>query len=190
MSSTITFITSEGENFTVNKKAAMMNETVKNLVMDLDDQVSIPIPNLSKAMLLTIMEWCEHYANKSSESEEFEHDAEFDAKFLDDYTRPKKDSKSILNVDALVELLEAANFMSNRKLMDIVCSKAADCIRGKSIEEIQKDYGICPECRGEGTCEHGLTKTAFSEEEEQEMRKIKPYEEWVKEIEEHEKKTE
>ena len=181
-------VESDCEEFTVSKKAALMNGTIKNLVDGLSDESVIPIPNVDKSTLLNIMEWCEHYVEKDEDDNEFKYDHDFDSKFLDKYTKPEQNSKSILNVNVLVELLEAANYMSNKNLLHVVCQKFADCIRGKSIEEIQKDYGICSDCRGEGMCDHGLEKTAFTEEEEKEMRKIKPYEEWVKELEEEQKK--
>ena len=44
--------------------------------------------------------------------------------------------------DGLIELVNAANYMDMKSLMDVTCAAIAAKFRNKTIEELQKEYNI------------------------------------------------
>ena len=95
--------------------------------------------------------------------------------------------------DMLLNVLMGANYMENKPLMDLACHKVRKCVEGKTPEQIREEFNICSDCRvldedDKDMCKHGKRKNAFSKEEEEELRRIKPYEEWQRELKEEEAK--
>ena len=44
--------------------------------------------------------------------------------------------------DTLLSLINAANYMDVKGLLDLCCAKIASNFKGKSIEELKQEYGI------------------------------------------------
>jgi len=187
------------EKVTLDKKAAFLNTSIKNAAAEADeaDEFGFSLPNVTKAQLEIVMEWCEHYKDKSekekgeSEEGEFEHDAEFDTAFLQKILKTEDPTKTI-NDDLLCELLMAVNYLENRPLLSLLMQRIVTCIRGKEIDEIKTENGVCTTCHVEtpleegerpDKCKHGLLKCAYTKKEVEELMRVKPYEEWVKEVE-------
>ncbi|KAK6780535.1 hypothetical protein RDI58_022719 [Solanum bulbocastanum] len=53
-------------------------------------------------------------------------------------------------------LILAANFLNDKEILDMICQEVADRIKGKTLEEIRKEFDI---------------KNDFTSEEEKEIRK-------------------
>lgn len=50
-----------------------------------------------------------------------------------------------LDQNVLFELVLAANYMDVKSLLDLTCAKVASMIKGKTTEEIRKNFGMAPE---------------------------------------------
>lgn len=193
--STLTILLNDGDDVVesvVDYNAAIINGAIKNVVGDVGSDEAIPVANVTKPIFDKVMEWCSHYASLDKEKE-FEHDEEFDKQFLEQCLKTDNPNKTI-DDDYLLELVQAANYLGNRPFLNLCARRVVECIRGKTIEEIRKENGISQTHRvakkGDAPTvgPDGLMQIAFTEDEEKELMKIKPYEEWLKEVEEEEKK--
>ncbi|XP_021737059.1 SKP1-like protein 1A [Chenopodium quinoa] len=140
---------SDKETFDVDEKAAMLSQTIKNMIEDLDDSTDpIPLPNVTAKTLAKVIEYCNKHANDDDNS--------------DPIPQPndelKQWDKDFLNVDqnTLFDLILAANYMDIKGLLDLTCQHVADMIKGKAPEEIRKTFNIVND---------------FTPEEEEEVRR-------------------
>ncbi|XP_021763036.1 SKP1-like protein 1A [Chenopodium quinoa] len=140
---------SDKETFDVDEKAAMLSQTIKNMIEDLDDSTDpIPLPNVTAKTLAKVIEYCNKHANDEDNS--------------DPVAQPndelKQWDKDFLNVDqnTLFDLILAANYMDIKGLLDLTCQHVADMIKGKAPEEIRKTFNIVND---------------FTPEEEEEVRR-------------------
>jgi S-phase kinase-associated protein 1 len=67
---------------------------------------------------------------------------------------------SQFNDDALLELVNAANYMDIKSLLDVTCATIAAKFRGKSVEALQKQYHIT---------------TPFTVEDEERLKRENPW---------------
>lgn len=173
------YLEKDNTEHTIPAKVARFNGVINNIIDEIDSNEIIPLVNLENKSFLKIMEWCEHY----KDCEPFESD--FDKQFMDECLKTDNPNKKLDN-NFLSELLMASDYLDNTIFKNLCIDKVIECIRGKEIEEIHADFGICTTCRVTeedregGICEHGLDKFGYTEEEEKELKKIKPYEEWQK----------
>ncbi|XP_021737058.1 SKP1-like protein 1A [Chenopodium quinoa] len=140
---------SDKETFDVDEKAAMLSQTIKNMIEDLDDSTDpIPLPNVTAKTLAKVIEYCNKHANDDDNS--------------DPIPQPndelKQWDKDFLNVDqnTLFDLILAANYMDIKGLLDLTCQHVTDMIKGKAPEEIRKTFNIVND---------------FTPEEEEEVRR-------------------
>ena len=115
---------------------------------------------MNEAVLRKVIEWCEHHRNDPVQANEEENDArkktteidEWDQKFMQVdqemlfeiilvRTPP---TSPLLPLQALLRLtlLQAANYMDIKNLLDVGCKTVANMIKGKSPEEIRKTFNI------------------------------------------------
>ncbi|KAJ8549631.1 hypothetical protein K7X08_033338 [Anisodus acutangulus] len=142
MSSTklLTLKTSDGEEFEVDEAVAVRSQAIKNMVEDDCVSNAIPLPNVdSKTMTKVIEYWKKHSEEDVSKVQ------------LNDF------DKGFLKVhhSVLYDLLLAANYLSDKELVDVICQEVADRIKGKKPEEIRKEFDI---------------KNDFTPEEEEQIR--------------------
>ncbi|XP_006338557.1 SKP1-like protein 1B [Solanum tuberosum] len=137
----LTLKTCDGKEFVLDEAIAIRSQTIKNMVED--DCVSnvIPLPNVhSKTMTKVIEYWKKHSEEGVSKG------------MLMDF------DKAFVNVhhSILHALILAANFLNDKEILDMMCQEIADRIKGKTPEEIRKEFDI---------------KNDFTPEEEEEIRK-------------------
>ncbi|CAK9174887.1 unnamed protein product, partial [Ilex paraguariensis] len=110
---------------------------------DRDDCASttIPLTNVDSKTLVKVIEYCKKHANETITSKDLK---KFNSEFVDE------DQAILYNV------LMAANFLRNKDLLNILCEKVANMIKGKSPEEIRKTFNI---------------ENDFSPEKEEQIRK-------------------
>ena len=135
---------SDGEVFDVELdvvKAA--SQTVKTMVDDLnigedDTDEEIPLANVSAAILRKVIEWARHHKDDNIASADEDDSRE---RRTDDI--PQWDQE-FLKVDqgTLFELIQAANYLDIKGLLDVTCKTVANMIKGKSPEEIRKTFNI------------------------------------------------
>ncbi|KAG5624386.1 hypothetical protein H5410_009604 [Solanum commersonii] len=137
----LTLKTYDGKKFVLDEAIVIRSQTIKNMVED--DCVSnvIPLPNVhSKTMTKVIKYWKKHSEEGVSKG------------MLMDF------DKAFVNVhhSILHALILAANFLNDKEILDMMCQEVADKIKGKTPEEIRKEFDI---------------KNDFTREEDEEIRK-------------------
>uniref|UniRef100_A0A0E0Q3Z9 SKP1-like protein n=1 Tax=Oryza rufipogon TaxID=4529 RepID=A0A0E0Q3Z9_ORYRU len=141
-SDTILLISSDGEHFNVPSAAASLSQLVSNMIENDCTTNGVPLPNVASKVLAKVIEYCIKHA--AAEEEEEKDLKSFDAEFID------------VDKNMLYDLLLASNFMNIKSLLDLCCQHTANLIKGKSPEQIRKEFGI---------------KNDFTPEEEEEIRK-------------------
>mmetsp|Transcript_230 Transcript_230/g.468 ORF Transcript_230/g.468 Transcript_230/m.468 type:complete len:156 (-) Transcript_230:920-1387(-) len=132
------------ELFHVEKDVICMSNTIKDVIEEMTDSTApIPVPNVSSAILQKIIEYCRYHTNAGKGISEEDRKA-WDKEFVKVEQGP------------LFELILAANYLNIKQLLDLTCSTVADMIRGKTPEEIRRQFNI---------------KNDFTPEEEEEVRK-------------------
>jgi len=138
----------------VEKGVAEMSVTIKNMLEDMDgvgSDTPIPLPNVTGKILEKVIEYCKyHLANPTPATEEKK-----DEKRTDDIIPWDQDFAKV-DQPTLFELIQAANYLDIKPLLDLGCKTVANMIKGKTPEEIRKTFNI---------------KNDFTPEEEEQVRK-------------------
>jgi len=147
---------SDKEVFTVDVDVAKASVTIKTMLEDLgigeeDDHEVVPLPNVNAAILKKVITWAEYHKDDPPPTGEDEENRE---RRTDDICQWDQD---FLKVDqgTLFELIQAANYLDIKGLLDVTCKTVANMIKGKTPEEIRKYFNI---------------KNDFTPEEEQAIR--------------------
>ena len=129
----------QGDVFEVDVVSAGMSTLIQNMIEDGGADEEIPLPNVKSAILAKIVEYCKHH--KDSPPEEI--------------AKPLKSSNllecgvsewdvAFVNIEQeiLLELITSANYLDIKPLLDLTCAKVASMIKGKTPEEIRKQFNI------------------------------------------------
>ena len=128
-----------------------MSGTLKNLIEDIGDieNEPIPLPNVKSETFAKVIEYCKFHLS-SEESHDGkpvmpeEEVRQWDKHFVD------------VDQDTLFDLILAANYLDIKGLLDLTCQTVAQQIKGKTPEEIRRQFNI---------------KNDFTPEEEEEVRR-------------------
>jgi len=139
---------SDDEMFEVEQDVANQSQMIKNMIEDTGIDCPIPLPNVTSKILAKVIEYCKYHVeigkagDKPATSEE-------DIKAWDN---------EFVKVDqaTLFQLILAANYLNIKNLLDLTCCTVANMIKGKTPEEIRKQFNI---------------KNDFTPEEEEEVRR-------------------
>ena len=132
---------SDGEVFEVDVEIAKASVTIKTMLEDLgmdeDEEEVVPLPNVSSTILRKVIQWATYHKDDPTPQEE----DETKEKRTDDI--PSWDA-DFLKVDqgTLFELILAANYLDIKALLDVTCKTVANMIKGKSPEDIRKQFNI------------------------------------------------
>ncbi|RWR77139.1 SKP1-like protein 1B [Cinnamomum micranthum f. kanehirae] len=148
-SKVIVLMSMEGERFEVEDYVARESKIISNMMEDDCANNDIPVPNVMASILSKIIEWCKKHAeikedNNHSNEEKEKELRSWDKEFVD------------LDTDTLYYLVVAANYLDINGLLDLLCQKVADMIKGKNPEQIREIFNI---------------KNDFTPEEEEAIRK-------------------
>ncbi|CUS23523.1 LAQU0S10e02388g1_1 [Lachancea quebecensis] len=155
----VVLVSVEGERFTVERKIAERSLLLKNYLNDMqdnglqsdgsdseeeedvddedgDDEIVMPVPNVRSSVLQKVIEWAEHHKD-SNFPDENDDDARKTAP-ADPWDR------EFLKVDQemLYEIMQAANYLNIKPLLDAGCKVVAEMIRGRTPEEIRRTFNI------------------------------------------------
>ncbi|SCU98531.1 LAFA_0G18558g1_1 [Lachancea sp. 'fantastica'] len=152
----VVLVSVEGERFTVERKIAERSLLLKNYLNDMqdnglqsgsdsdsdedgadeDDEIVMPVPNVRSSVLQKVIEWAEHHRD-SNFPDENDDDARKTAP-ADPWDR------EFLKVDQemLYEIMQAANYLNIKPLLDAGCKVVAEMIRGRTPEEIRRTFNI------------------------------------------------
>uniref|UniRef100_A0A914XQH1 Skp1-related protein n=1 Tax=Plectus sambesii TaxID=2011161 RepID=A0A914XQH1_9BILA len=140
-------------SFTVPRKAVELSKTIKTMLEDLEgfdmEQTPIPLPNVDGPTLELIVKWVEQHQDDPPpvEKPRVEDDDSDDSDADDDQEPevviPEWDKKFLPTDDEqknqLFKLLNAANYLEIKPLLDIGCKYVADKISGQTVEWV-RDY--------------------------------------------------
>ena len=135
----IKLISSDNVDFVLPYKVAMMFAFIKNMIDVTEENTPINIPNVKSTELKKVIDYVTYYCDK----------AEDDEKWDEKYFGP-------LNFQEILDVIMAANFMNNPRLVNRGCKAAANFLKGKSVEELRKILNV---------------KNDFTPEEEEQVRK-------------------
>jgi S-phase kinase-associated protein 1 len=128
----------EGEEFVVEVEVACKSQLIKNMVEDSGAEEEIPLPNVSSAVLAKVIEYCRHH--KDSDPPEIEKPIK--STQISDFVAPWDATFVEVEQEMLFELILAANYLDIKSLLDLTCAKVATMIKGKTPEEIRRQFNI------------------------------------------------
>ncbi|KAH0456650.1 hypothetical protein IEQ34_014557 [Dendrobium chrysotoxum] len=149
----VTLKSSDGEEFLVDETVAMESQTIRHMIEDGCADSGIPLPNVNSKILSKVIEYCKKHVESAAKAAAAgggdEKTGEEDLKGWD---------SDFVKVDqaTLFDLILAANYLNIKGLLDLTCQTVADMIKGKTPEEIRKNFNI---------------KNDFTPEEEEEIRR-------------------
>ncbi|CDH61536.1 s-phase kinase-associated protein 1a-likeprotein [Lichtheimia corymbifera JMRC:FSU:9682] len=133
----VKLISSDNEDFTVDKAVAERSVLIKNMLEDVgDSDAPIPLPNVNAKILRKVIEWCDHHRNDPIVAQQDEQDRrntdidEWDQKYME------------VDQETLFDVILAANYLDIKPLLDVGCKTVANMIKGKSAEEIRRTFNI------------------------------------------------
>ncbi|GAA5914277.1 SCF ubiquitin ligase subunit SKP1 [Sporobolomyces salmoneus] len=135
----VKLVSSDNEEFEVEKDVATRSVLVKNMLEDVgESDHPIPLPNVSASVLKKVLEWCEHHKKDPEPLAEDIDDSRRKTTEISDW-----DAKFIqVDQEMLFEIILAANYLDIKPLLDVGCKTVANMIKGKQPEEIRKLFNI------------------------------------------------
>lgn len=150
MADTVKLISSDDHIFEVEKDVALMCDTIKPMLEEVSTGAGIPLQNVNSRILSKVIEYCKKHVDSSraigdKPNATVEDELKgWDAEFV-------KVEQAVL-----FDLILAANYLNIKQLLDLTCQTVADMIKGKTPEEIRRQFNI---------------KNDFTPEEEEEVRR-------------------
>jgi len=129
---------STGEVFEVEPEVGCMSQLIKNMVEDSGTDETIPLPNVKSNILKKVIEYCRHHKDNPPE----EIVKPLKSANLSEVVSEWDDTFVNVEQDTLFELILAANYLDIKPLLDLTCAKVASMIKGKTPEEIRKQFNI------------------------------------------------
>jgi S-phase kinase-associated protein 1 len=139
MSKIINLISSDGIKVTIDEKSAQRSQLLKGLVQDFQGENEIPMPDIRGDVLKKVVEYLVHY--KDTEPKEIpkplptnnlsEVTDEWDVNFING-----------IDLDTSFDVINAANYMDIKPLLDLSCAKIASIMKGKNADEIRGMFNI------------------------------------------------
>jgi hypothetical protein len=128
----ISLTSSDGENIQVNKDMAMMSETIKNLIEDVGESTQpIPIPNVDGHTLRKISQFCEYHSlHPNVDVKQYYTSGNI--------TDPWDISFCDVPMSSKINIVNAANYLDIKSLLDTMIVSIACDIRGKTVQEMKE----------------------------------------------------
>ena len=129
---------SEGNLYSISKKAAMRSGIIKGMIEDFPDEAIFPMKSIKGNILEKIKEYLIHYKEE-------------DPKKIDIPLKSNNFNECVNNwdfnflgndIDTIFDLLEAANYMDIKPLHELVSAYLGSNIRGINSNSILKDFEI------------------------------------------------
>lgn len=134
----IKIISSEGNEYNISKKAAMRSNLIKGMIEDFPDDSLFPMKNIKGDILQKIKEYLMHYKDVEPKKIEIPLKSNNFNECVDSW-----DFNFIGNdIDFIIDLLEAANYMDIKPLHELVSAYLGANIRGINSNAILKDFEI------------------------------------------------
>ena len=136
-SSSIVLLSSDLRQLIMDKKSAKLSKFIKNFIEDFPNEV-IHFQEIDYDTLLQIKEYLDyHKDNKPKKIPKPLPNKDFKEIIEEwDYNYIDKDSTVIFKI------MEAANFMDIKPLLNLTCAKISSLIKGKNPDEIRRTLGM------------------------------------------------
>jgi len=141
MTAPIRLVSSDGQNFDAPGYVVDLSQTISAVLDDIGDDSDIslvPLPNVDGKTLALIIEQCGMLHRGDQEK--------LETSLRDAQTTSR---------DSIFEIIKAANYLNITALLKTACKSVAECIKGKTPEEVRQTFGI---------------KNDFTPEEEEQMK--------------------
>lgn len=125
----------EGESICVDKTVACQSDLIRNLIED-DFGSDIPLPLVSRETLEHVMTFCK------GKQVEGEGEGEGYSEHTFEMTAFEKNYVAQYTFEELKALAEAANYLSIKRLVDIMCHYFATLIKDKTVEEVKVMFDL------------------------------------------------
>jgi len=135
----ITLSSQEKTAFKVSRKAALQSNLVKTALEDDREAKEVSLVHITAPIVEKVVQYMNYHKDvpprkiesplKSNNMKELVD--KFDAKFVDE-----------VDLDTLMKLLLAANYMDVKSLLELICAKVASMMKGKTAPQIRKAFGI------------------------------------------------
>jgi S-phase kinase-associated protein 1 len=135
MTTLIKLIASDGQQFEVPKPVALQSKTIKDILEDIGDESTLPIPNVTGTILKKVIQYCEYHSINTTTAA----------------AATGGDSKEIIPWDAefckvtqdeLFELILASSYLNIDALLTLTCKTVAAMIHGKTPQQIRELFDI------------------------------------------------
>jgi S-phase kinase-associated protein 1 len=136
--SKVKLVTSEGEQVEVDVDVASKSVLIKGMIDDSGVEEEIPLPNVKKAVLEKIIQFCTYTRDNAAP----EIEKPLRSNNLSDVTTPWYAEFVNLDQEILFELILAANYLDIKPLLELACAKVASLIKNRTIPEIRKFFNI------------------------------------------------
>ncbi|KAI8608861.1 putative negative regulator sulfur controller-3 [Chytriomyces sp. MP71] len=135
---------SDQQEFRIERSVAERSVLLKNMIEDVGetDDLPIPLPNVTAAILKKVLEYCEHHKTDPLPSMDEDKEAsEATKRQTDDIDEWDAGFIKVDN-DVLFEIILAANYLDIKALLDLGCKTVANMLKGKSAEQIREMFNI------------------------------------------------
>jgi len=139
MSKTITLISSDGQKVSIDEKSCGKSNLLKGLMQDYSEDTDIPMPDIKGDVLKKVVEYLAHY--QDSEPKEIPKPLP-SANLLDVTDEWDVNFINSMDLDTNFDIINAANYMDIKALLDLSCAKIASLMKGKTAEEIRNMFNI------------------------------------------------
>nr|XP_043628805.1 SKP1-like protein 1B [Erigeron canadensis] len=123
---------SEGEIFEVEERVAMEFSIIKDMFGEDCSGITLPLSNVPSNILSKVIHYCKKHVEFQSKSNDD------DVASGDDDDDLKSFDSEFVKVDkhTLLDLIQAANYLNIKSLLDLTCNTVSDLIKGKTPREI------------------------------------------------------
>lgn len=122
-------------DYDVAKAFGIIKTMVENLGLEEKDEEIVPLPKVKAVILKKVLDWAHHHKDEPP--------------FVDDPLDRRTDDISIWDADflkvdqpILFEMMLAANYLDIQGLLNLTCKHVANMIKGKSTQEIRRQFNI------------------------------------------------
>lgn len=134
-------VSQEGEQFEVPLDVATMSELVKTMFdfeQPEDEVQEIPLPNVKSSILSKVIDFLIQYKKDPM----FEIEKPLKSSNINEVVQEWYADFVNVDQEILFELINAANFMDIKPLLDLTCATIASMIKEKTPEEIRRHFNI------------------------------------------------
>ncbi|KAA6400114.1 MAG: putative SCF ubiquitin ligase [Streblomastix strix] len=123
--------TEDSKTVLIKRELALMCGTIREGIIHSSSQDAIQLPNIREAELNKVIEYLEFHSHATNAEGVSPQEAkEFDNSFV-------RMEKSLL-----FAVVIAANYLDIKPLLDLTCAAIANNLKGKTPEEIRREYNI------------------------------------------------